>query len=376
MIKLRYFCCIFLLSFFCCKKPYNPRIIATSTNYLVVEGVINSGTDTTVIKLSRTVNVNSKTTTNPEYGAFVKIEDNQGNTWQLIEQSPGKYVSAGVLNLSSSQKYQINIATTDGEQYQSDFVVVKPTPSIDSVGYFIQNGGVQLYISTHDATNNTRYYRWEYDETWKFHTKYGAAYIVDTINKTINLRSIDQQISTCFGNDVSPNILLSSTSNLTSDIIGHYSLTNVALTSEKLEDKYSILVKQYALSQEAYQYYFFLKRNTEELGSLFDAQPSQLTGNIHCVTDASKIAIGYITATNVQAKRIFILNSQLPDTMTIYPYSCEIDTAFGDEAKTIFLIPPYNDVPIGLSPKGYLYSSVQCADCTIRGTTKTPSFWK
>ncbi len=25
---------------------------------------------------------------------------------------------------------------------------------------------------------------------------------------------------------------------------------------------------------------------------------------------------------------------------------------------------------------GYLYSSPQCADCTIRGNTKKPAFWK
>ena len=37
-----------------CRKPYSPPITTANVNYLVVEGVINSGADSTIIKLSRT----------------------------------------------------------------------------------------------------------------------------------------------------------------------------------------------------------------------------------------------------------------------------------------------------------------------------------
>jgi hypothetical protein len=38
-----------------CKKPFNPIVLSTSNSYLVVEGMINSGSDSTFIKLSHTV---------------------------------------------------------------------------------------------------------------------------------------------------------------------------------------------------------------------------------------------------------------------------------------------------------------------------------
>src|SRR5476651_1506198 len=48
-----------------CKTPYTPAPTTAVTNYLVVEGLINIS-DSTYIKLSRTVNISSSTTTKPE----------------------------------------------------------------------------------------------------------------------------------------------------------------------------------------------------------------------------------------------------------------------------------------------------------------------
>ncbi|TWI97064.1 uncharacterized protein DUF4249, partial [Mucilaginibacter frigoritolerans] len=59
-----------------CKKPYNPPVITAPGSYLVVEGVINAGSDSTIIKLSRTVNLSSGTTNNPETGAAIIVQSN------------------------------------------------------------------------------------------------------------------------------------------------------------------------------------------------------------------------------------------------------------------------------------------------------------
>src|SRR6202012_4114028 len=105
-------------------------------------------------------------------------------------------------------------------------------------------------------------------------------------------------------------------------------LTQIPLTSEKVETKYSIIVRQYALTQEAYNFYQNIKKNTEQLGSIFDAQPSQLSGNIHNVTNPNEPVVGYVTVSTVQSKRIFIAHESLPgDIQPIYPYDFENDTA-------------------------------------------------
>jgi hypothetical protein len=376
MIRVRNIRCLsaLLLSLlFCCRKPYNPNFIASAGSYLVVDGIINAGNDSTIFFLSKTVNTNAKKTANPVVGASVEVESDAGGSWPLISDSNGRYVS-GPLNLSSSQNYRIHVSTSDGLQYVSDFVPLKLTPPIDSVGYTINNGIIQLYVNAHDPSNNTHYYRWEYAETWQFHSQYPSYLQADTFLHQLIIRPYAQQIYSCFGNDISTNVLLFSTTDLSKDIVYQRPLITIPLTSEKVEMEYSIIVRQYALTTDAYQFYTLLKKNTEDIGNIFGHLPSTLTGNIHCINHPDQPAIGYITATNVQSKRIFIYNKDLPPTTTIYPYYCYIDTSYSDN---LFLYPPFEDTPIAPNENGsILYSTRGCVDCTIRGTTPTPSFWK
>ena len=388
MVRFRTACLLILMSLFCCKKPYNPPATSTANSYLVVEGVINPGNDSTIITLSKTVSINAGVTLNPLVGATVTVEGSQNSTWQLAGDGKGNYTSAG-LNLPSSQQYRLRISTGNGSQYLSDFIAIKLTPPIDSIGYMVENDGLQVYVNAHDPSNSTHYYRWDYDETWIFHAKYLSVSILDTTTHTIEYRRPDQYVYYCFGNDRSSNIILNSTTKLSRDIVYQGPLTKIPLTSEKLESKYSILLKQYALTADAYAFYQNLKKNTEQLGSIFDAQPSQLVGNIHCITNTSEPVIGYVTVTNVQSKRVFISNADLPQgVMATYPYDCEEDTAYYknkegfDDVQNALITPPYSyeaTTPISAPGGGivaFKYSTPICMDCTLRGTTTVPSFWK
>jgi len=368
-----------------CKKPYAPQIAAVNSNYLVVEGVINAGQDSTFIKLSHTVTISGKATGVPELGARLSVESDQGNVYPLVELGKGNYASAP-LNLDNNHKYHLHITTLAGKEYVSDAAAIKFTPPIDSVGYTVQNNGIQLYANTHDPNNNTRYYRWDYAETWNFHAKYQTSFITDGVN--LNYRTPAQQIFTCFASDTSSSILLGSSSALVKDEIYQAPLTQVISTSEKIETKYSILVKEYALTKEAYNFWQNMKKNTEQLGSIFDAQPSEVPGNIHCITNPAEPVIGYVSVTNVQQKRIFINRDELPQSWEYtYPYECGLDTMLfltrgGQNNVAAYLI-PLNTTEFAISPisannklLGFLSTSAQCADCTIRGTTKQPVFWK
>jgi hypothetical protein len=365
---------IFVISIVGCKKPYAPPAIAAANHYLVVEGVINPGLDSTIIKLSRTVNISSKITASPERGAALTVESDQNASYPLTETTGGKYVSPG-LNLDTTKKYRLRIKTTDNRQYISDFEPAYITPPIDSIGYnvvSVPDTGLQIYASTHNANNSTRYYRWDYSETWRFHAKYTSLFVSN--GSGIVQRQPNQYIFYCFASDSSADIVLSSSAKLHDNVIYQNPTVHIPSMSEKIELEYSILLRQYAITAAAYAFWTDLKKDTEQLGSIFDAQPSQIKGNIHNVNDPAEPVLGYISVCSIQSKRIFIHRNDLPDAwQATYPYGCEIYEP-GVQGPAFLYPQPNNFVP--LSAGGATYTFRSCADCTIRGTTQQPPFWK
>jgi hypothetical protein len=368
-----------------CRKAYDPPAITSQGTYLVVEGDINTSGVTTVI-LSNTVNISSTVTTNPVTGAAISIQSNQGASYQLTASTqPGVYQSAN-LNLPAGPQYRLSIATAAGQQYYSDYEPVIYNPPIDSVGYILSGTGIQLYVNTHDPSNNTKYFRWDYGETWIFNTEYGSAYITNGV--TIVPRTAQQIISRCFASDSSTNIFLGSTADLKQSIVYQNPLTAIPSTSEKLETEYSIEVNQHALSADAYNFWTLLKENTENLGGIFDPQPSNLNSNIHNSLKPAEMVVGFVNVSSTQTRRVFIYRSNLPNWTATYPYPCQIDSDYYVHPKSnvndvaLNLIPltslsiPIQPWPNIYFPIGWLASSIPCVDCTIRGTTTEPPFWK
>jgi len=215
-----------------CTKPYTPAAITKAPNYLVVEGVINTGSnDSTLIKLSRTVPLSAGVGTAPEINAAITIQSDNNQSYNLHELGNGMYVSDN-LTLDNTHKYRLSINTTDGKNYVSDYIAPVSTPPIDSIGFTIKSNGLQIYANTHDPKNSTHYYRWDYTETWQFHSKYFSYYISNGVSDMIP-RTPSQYIYQCWGNSISNDIVLGSSAKLTQDIIYQNPINFIESTSEK-----------------------------------------------------------------------------------------------------------------------------------------------
>jgi hypothetical protein len=383
MIKWRSILLIVLL-FISCKKAFTPPGALSSTaKYLVIQGVINSG-DSTIINLSRTKIFDTVFTMDVETGAQVNVESDANNSYPLTETTPGTY-SMAPITLDNTHKYRLNIKTSNNENYVSDFVAVKNAPPIDSVGFKAQQNGVLIYVNSHDATNATRYYRWGYSEAWQFHSYYESFWV------GLSPRMANDFVYQCYTNDLSKSILISSTAKLSQDVVYQAPIAAIPSTSEKIETKYSILVKQYALTSDAYSFWQNLQNNTNQLGSIFDAQPTQNQTNYHCLTDPAEIVVGYLSVGEVTTKRIFISASQLlPSYSPANAYGCSLDTAYYYHDPSYFdpnILGPNsgNTSVLGLygtpappfsQPNAITYSTTICADCTVRGSLTPPPFWQ
>lgn len=370
-----------------CKEPYDPPAIVETKSYLVVEGFINISGETK-ISLSRSTNLKDTSKIVPERRASVLIENEQNARFMLPESSPGKYTLTAS-GLTAGAKYRLRIKTTSSE-YLSDFVDALQTPEIDSLNFKIRNNGVQFYSNTHDNSNKIKYYRLDFDETWRYTSLYDSS--VEYINSSLEPRTPSKSIFFCWKTNFSNEIILASSNNLASDVIVDNPVSYVSAESGKLSLGYSILVKQYALNKEGFEYWQTLKKNTEQLGSIFDPQPSLASGNIKCLTNPKEPVIGYLSASSITSKRLFFDNKNLPLNSPTYvgPPSvdaCEIKeiyvqpiASFANRAALLFssgdMIPTE---PISVPGQGiifYKYASKGCVDCRLKGgTTIKPAFW-
>ncbi|HEY1872725.1 MAG TPA: DUF4249 family protein, partial [Chitinophagaceae bacterium] len=159
---------------FACRKYYNPPVIEAPNHFLAVDGVVITGLNAvSTFTLSQTRNLDDTATGFlPELNAQLTIQSSSGNSYQLLDTFGTGTYSTAPLSLDVSQSYKLTITTSDNNQYESDFVPSKPAPLIDSVNWVLTNDPVsgeqiRLYVNAHDANESTRYYRWDFLETYE-----------------------------------------------------------------------------------------------------------------------------------------------------------------------------------------------------------------
>jgi len=373
---------LLLLTIGGCVEPYLPEVMQAPNSYLVVNGFINADGPTT-IQLYRTQNLSDGGPVPVEDRAIVMIQAEDGEQYRVHEEGNGVYVS-DKHTLNFQKKYRLFIRTNKGDEYASDYVEVKQTPAIDAMDWAPVDRNVEIMVSTQDPNNKTWYYRWDYEHTWHYRSAFST--ILKYEDGVVSYRSgTDEEIYNCWRTENSTAIKLSNSTKLSQDVISNYKILAIPYNSEKIGIKYSILVKQYALTREAYAYWEVLKRNTENIGTLFDPLPSQLPGNIHSLTNPAEVVIGFMSASTSQERRIFISSSDLPrEWRTFYP-TCYADTLFLDKnvsnLKAYFgngASIPVSEVYAENSPTviGYTYAAKDCVDCRTRGTNVKPDFWE
>jgi hypothetical protein len=366
-----------------CKQVYTPPAIKNNPFLLVVDGIVISGNDSSIITLSRTRNLADTVPSVMETNAKVSVLGVTGVEYPFTEEGNGRYV-VDQLALDPSQQYQLKVVTTDGNEFRSALSSVLTSPPIDSL-YWNQDSSfnAHVYLNTHDPTNQVKYYRWQYVETWEYHSAFTS--VLDYNNGDIIPRPQDNQIYRCYKSVPSSSIEVVSTTQLSSSVVNKFEIAQIPQTSEKISETYSNLVSQYAIPEEAYNFWSNLKRNTEQLGSLFDLQPFTELGNITCVNNPSINCIGFISFSTVQTKRIFISKNDLV-SWNYFPYyglDCIVDTIAPQDISKYFqpVGGPYTNSLIGsvtspASPPPYTLSSTLCVDCTYHGgSPEKPTYW-
>ncbi len=393
---------IFLFfTLFACIDPYSPRLDKFES-LLVVDALITDEDISNYVRLSRTIDTLGK---RPERitGAHVTINDDLGNSAVLNEVFAGEYRTDSLTFRGiTGRTYTLHILTKEGAEYESEPCYMYPAPDIDSL-YFGRDKvmsdktgenleGVRIYIDS-NGESSSNYYRWTYEEWWKFSVPEVQEY--EYLNDlTILLLAEVKKI--CWGNHKSNDIIIRSTISAARDDIEMNPVHFVASKeTDHLLIQYCIEVRQLAISQEEYAFWDLMTQLDESGGDIFDSPPFQVFSNINCVTDPEEQAVGYFQVAGAKKKRIYItVNDVIDLDLPLYQYKCEMF-----EKGLIDYPPPlfpgggvwWDDIYSGFTNAGFtfikptftedgellrlVFVRPYCADCTLNGSLNKPDFW-
>jgi hypothetical protein len=382
---------IMILGFDRCVEPFIPELEDNAAvNILVVEGIITDETGPFGIRLSSTVPVydyrNFIENSLPVTGAEVQIIDDEGNNYLLFEKEPGWYETEEKdLKGVPGNTYSLMVNTRDGKQYQSSPELMKEGPEIDRVHYQevkrthfdlatpYEENWLNILVDAKAPGEDLTYFKWDFEETWEFDM---PAYIRvnhgdDEGDPPPSWESIeiDGEKKHCWVTESSGSILIKSTVEDPSNEINSFILQSIGPQHDRLNIKYSILVKQHVISRDLYNYFKRIREANEETGGIYEKTPAQILGNIQCC-DADGIALGYFMASAVSTKRIFIN----PNDHNVAAGSAFTGCGWTTKPSryfTFYLYGTYDGGSINV-----LSSNRYCTDCRVRGDDVAPDFWE
>jgi len=367
-----------------CIDPYVPDIVDDQVS-LVVEALITDqpGIHSVILSASSPLNDTIKSRMS---GAMVDVVDNRGSIMEFYEGQEGVYSRwIGEGEVEQGVDYMLRVVTPDGERYESDPERLgAPAAEVDEVYWHFDTigtadpenplHGIQFYLNLEGEENDARNYRWVLEETWEYHAAWYIQYIYDG---TVLQNWPEPYIyAYCWRTEVIPSIFIASTEALQSNVLRKQPLHFVSEETNRLQNKYSLLVKQYSLSNKAYDYWLQVQRQNQETGGIYETQPDRIPGNIHHVNNPDREVLGYFNISSVTEKRIFVDGIR---ELFYPPIPCTLDTIDNPADKPPFLAIPF--YLISLSPMGagppYGVGGSLCFDCRKGGgVADKPDFWE
>ncbi|UCS91934.1 DUF4249 domain-containing protein [Echinicola marina] len=385
-------CCLLFLLGWGCREVYEPEIDQEELEILVVEGHIEVEEGLSEIKLSYTSPISSgEVFMNSITNADVTIEyqDQAGSMVQipLWGDQTGRYFFDRYLN--SDGEYRLSIDIPEKGKYLSDWIRPQITPPIDSIGYHQgEDDDLEIYLNT-KGNENAQYFIWNFEETWIFNTPIISflKYVkLSETKDTILYRTANEMTNECFLSEKSNKVVIGSSAQYQDHSIHRKEIQQIPYGSEKLGRRYSIVIRQRAISKEAYDFFEILRKNSDDIGGVFSPLPSILGSNIHHVSNKERKAIGFITIGTSIEKRIYIGRHEILNWQVNNPFytGCEFstDTVAVIDASASF----NNNYRVPVSPitadndpsriVAYVGASTKCTDCTLRGQKEKPDFWE
>lgn len=252
----------------------------------------------------------------------------EGAAIQLFEEGVvmGAYeeIKAGLYQITNptlkgetGKGYHIEIVLPNGETYQSTPEIMPELIAGDSVFFdyslievptgegFIKRNFIEAFVATPLPASREKPYwiRWNTVRFFSF--------------PEVICGPLGPPPNTCFvtAEPVGQEIYILDGANLAADYLPKWKIGQHLIPADDLEfrGRHYFLVNQQSITEEAHTYWRKIDRIANQSGSIFDAPPAPVLGNIKNVTNPEEIVLGYFEVSNVDSLRNFVTKSSLSD---------------------------------------------------------------
>jgi hypothetical protein len=357
-----------------CVYPFNPEIDSEPERNLVVDGSIVIG-GTSTVSLSYVSDLGSSGASLLRPTGLAWIEDSQGNQFY----SGTSVVSDKILINTEAMKPGLQyraVIEVDGNRYCSDWVESDTAPDIREISFTCDDNYVYVWADVKVPESRSGYVGFSYEECWEFHADYYPEYDINPETYVISPLMFPWAYYWCYKYDQSKQNVLWDYSSLEIRDSYKFLVRSFSRTDSRNHKRYSILVKAFAMSKDAY---LFIK-NTQEMselgGDLFTPEPGMLEGNVHCESDPLRRAFGYVMACEAASKREYLNGIYL---QSVYLSDAIFVPVEPDEYAVYYNDRNYRPVKKIMSEEGNFigWGPARCINCLeAGGTQKKPDFWE
>ena len=309
---------LFLVVTTACITPIDV-VINEEINVLVIDGYITTEVGPHEIRITRsakfgdifvgTIELISK--------ASVSVRDQTGTVTKLLEDRPGFYYTPIEFKGEIGFSYTLFVETIAGEDYSSFPQTIAPAPVIQDVFFefkntptidpTVTNSGLDVMVQFDDPADERNYYMWEVDGDFQ-----------QTTNPELFVNLETDQLapkdccSVCY---ISDNGVMA---DILSDIQvnGNTIVQKIGFLKDdrrRFQSAYMIHIRQFSITEDAFEFFRVLRNQLEISGSIFDPPPATIGSNIINLNDPDAPTIGYFGAFDVQKYDAFIDLNQITE---------------------------------------------------------------
>ena len=369
-----------------CIYPYDLELDTDPAETLVVDGQIVLG-DVSTLKLSYVSPLMSLEDGSAYDGvgrkqpyAHAWVEDSEGTRYSPGTSAPGRQFYIDMKEAPAGRQYRA-VIEMDSDTYVSEWLTPLAPPTIKDIRFEADERNVNTLVTLEAGPESTGYIGLTYDETWEFHTEFFPMFGYQPESHSFidfELSQFEYKYYWCWREASSNGMVLVRHDNLGGNGAASYPMHIFPRTDSRNHKKYSVLVKAFTLSEEAYRYTDWLEELDKSGNSLFEPDPGQMRGNLTCTTDPSRKVLGLVIASQASSRRAFMYSRF---AIPVRPEEAQLRiVGDGDYDLMDSYYFSWNYRPVYYLTLGDQYGMgwgpARCVDCIAAGGHQNkPSFW-